>query len=167
MAEDPSCIFCKIVKGELPSYNVYEDRSFIGILDIYPNIKGQTLVIPKRHVPSYVFDLSNIELAELMATTKKVAKLLERKLNVGRVHIVFEGTSVNHLHAKLYPAIGTSKLFRQAIAKENIYFTSYPGFVTTMMGPRADDKELEAVRRKISGKKNWIGSDRGVLKPRR
>lgn len=44
------CIFCKIIKGEIPSYKVYEDEEFLGILDIFPNTKGMTLLIPKNHL---------------------------------------------------------------------------------------------------------------------
>ncbi|MCX6730843.1 MAG: HIT domain-containing protein, partial [Candidatus Roizmanbacteria bacterium] len=43
------CIFCKIVKGELPSYKVYEDDLCIGFLDIFPLSKGNVLLIPKKH----------------------------------------------------------------------------------------------------------------------
>ncbi len=43
------CIFCKIVKGEIPSYKVYEDANFMAFLDIRPLTKGNCLVIPKKH----------------------------------------------------------------------------------------------------------------------
>ncbi|MGC8538610.1 MAG: HIT family protein, partial [Candidatus Micrarchaeia archaeon] len=73
-----NCIFCKIVAGEAPSFKIYEDEKYIAILDKYPNIKGQTLVITKEHVDSYAFDLSDDELCNLINTAKKVAKLLEK-----------------------------------------------------------------------------------------
>ena len=57
-----SDIFCKIVKGEIPAFKIYEDRNFIAILDIYPNIKGQTLIISKEHRSGYAFDLGEDEL---------------------------------------------------------------------------------------------------------
>ena len=43
------CIFCKIVKGEIPSYKVYEDEDVLAFLDINQISKGHTLVIPKEH----------------------------------------------------------------------------------------------------------------------
>lgn len=49
MNSDPSCIFCKIVKGEIPSYRVYEDPNYVAFLDIHPVSLGHTLVIPKNH----------------------------------------------------------------------------------------------------------------------
>jgi histidine triad (HIT) family protein len=46
---DPECIFCKIVKGEIPCYKVYEDKDNLAFLDVNPVAKGHTLVIPKQH----------------------------------------------------------------------------------------------------------------------
>jgi len=143
-----NCTFCKIVKNELPSFKIYEDEKYIAILDIYPNIKGQTLVIPKKHVNSYAFDLPDDELAELIIISKKVAKIIEKGLKVERVHMVLEGTAINHLHAKLYPAIGASKN-EPYISEQVVYFDKYPGYVTTILGPKAQDDELKKVMEEI------------------
>ncbi len=145
-----SDLFCKIVNGELPSYKIYEDRDFIAILDIYPNIKGQTLIISKRHRSGYAFDLSPAELKSLIATTKKVVTLLERKLKVKRVHVAIEGTGINHLHVKLYPAVGLKEKYQTIWAKEKKHFNKYPGYVTTLTGPKASDRELRKLRQKLT-----------------
>jgi len=145
-------IFCKIVKGELPSYKIYEDRDFIAILDVYPNIKGQTLLISKKHRSGYVFDLSPTELKSLAIATKKVATLLEKRLGVKRVHVVMEGLGVDHLHVKLYPAIGLKEKYKIIWAKEKIYFNKYPGYVTTLTGPKAKEAELSRLKKRITGK---------------
>ncbi|OJI08092.1 MAG: hypothetical protein BK997_01130 [Candidatus Micrarchaeum sp. ARMAN-1] len=142
-------IFCMIVDGKAPSFKVYEDKNFIAVLDIYPNIEGQTLIISKKHMSGYVFDLSDKKLIELIVFTKKVVKLLEKKLNAKRVHIVIEGTGINHLHVKLYPAVGLKNKYAQVLAKDTKYFNKYEGYVTTLMGPRAKEKDLERVWRKI------------------
>ena len=149
MAEQ-ECVFCAIVKGKIPSFKVYEDREYLAVLDIFPNIKGQTLVIRKRHMPSYVFGVEDKEMTRMMKTAKKVAKVLEEKLPVGRVHIAFEGTGVNHFHAKLYPAIGMGKEFSSITASDMTFFQHYPGYVTTMQGPRANDIELETLRKQLT-----------------
>lgn len=145
-----SDIFCKIIKGELPSFKIYEGKNFIAILDIYPNIKGQTVMISKKHRSGYAFDLKENELKELISATKKVAKLLERKLGVKRVHIAIEGTGVDHLHVKLYPAIGLGEKYQIIWAKEKKHFSRYPGYVTTLMGPRASDNELRRLMKRIT-----------------
>ena len=49
---ESQCIFCKIVKGEIPARTVYEDDDFIAFLDINPATPGHTLVIPKGHYQS-------------------------------------------------------------------------------------------------------------------
>ncbi len=148
--KDEECLFCKIVSGSMPSYRIWEDSEYMAILDIFPNIRGQTLVIPKMHVDSYAFGMKTAQFMEFMEATKKVANLLEQKLGVKRVHMVLEGTAVNHLHAKLYPAIGYGD-FAETVVEKNVRFDSYPGFVTTLMGPRASDKELKALQKQITG----------------
>ena len=147
-----NCVFCRIMAGELPAYTVYEDKDYIAILDAFPNINGQTLVMPKRHTDSYAFKLKDAELREFISVTKKVANLLEKKLKVRRVHMILEGTGVNHLHAKLYPASGTDEIFKDAIAEEHVFFESYPGYVTSMVGPKANENALRRLQKLITGK---------------
>lgn len=147
MKED---IFCMIVKDKVPAFKIYEDNNFIAILDLYPNIKGQTLVISKRHLSGYVFDLNDKDIKELITAVKRVSKLLEAKLGVKRVHVVFEGTGINHLHAKLYPAIGLKDKYAEVWAKEKKRFSKYPSYVTTLTGPKAKHSELKKLQDKIT-----------------
>ncbi len=147
--KDENCLFCKIVEGTVPSYKIWEDDSYMGILDILPNLKGQTVVLSKRHVDSYAFGLSEMELDNFVNAVKKVANLLEKKLPVSRVHVVFEGMMVDHLHAKLYPAIGVNRGELGEESKE-VSFDAYPGYVTTLKGPRASDEELKKLQKQIT-----------------
>ena len=147
MKED---IFCMMVKSKVAAFKIYEDKNFIAILDLYPNIKGQTLVISKRHLSGYVFDLNDKDLKELITAVKRVSKLLEAKLGVKRVHVVFEGTGINHLHAKLYPAIGLKEKYAEVCAKEKKHFNKYEGYVTTLTGPKANQKELKKLQNKLT-----------------
>lgn len=141
-----------IVEDKVPSFKIYEDKKFIAILDLYPNIKGQTLVISKRHLSGYLFDLNDKDLKELITAVKRVSKLLEVKLGVKRVHVVFEGTGINHLHAKLYPAIGLKDKYAEVWAKDKVYFKKYKGYVTTLTGPKADQKGLKRLQSKLMDK---------------
>jgi len=54
-AQKANCIFCKIITGEMSSQKVYEDDQSIGILDIYPAVKGHTIFLPKDHYPILPF----------------------------------------------------------------------------------------------------------------
>ncbi|HRO65915.1 MAG TPA: HIT family protein, partial [Candidatus Dojkabacteria bacterium] len=95
----PDCIFCQIAKGEAPSYKIWEDDDFMAFLNIFPNTKGASLVIPKQHYDSYFAEIPVDVLEELMEASQKVAKLLDEKLDdVGRTGLIFEGFGVNHIH---------------------------------------------------------------------
>ena len=151
------CVFCGIVDGTLPSFKFFENSEFMAILDKYPNTAGQSLVIPKKHLDSYLFDLSPEYISELMKFTRDTARILEKGLKVLRVHLVIEGMLINHLHAKLYPLHGITEKFQKIETVERVFFTRYPGYLTTLLGPEAGDSELENMRKRIifsSGKGN-------------
>jgi len=95
-------IFSKIVKGEIPSYKIAEDKDHYAFLDIKPLTKGHTLVIPKVEV-DYIFDLSDEQIAELNVFAKKVALGIEKVIPCRRVGIIVIGTEVPHAHIHLIP----------------------------------------------------------------
>ena len=145
------CIFCKIVKGEIPCHKIWEDDNFLAFLSIFPNTKGFSVVIPKKHYPSYAFDVPEEVLIGLIVASKKVAKLLDAKLeDVGRTGLIFEGFGVDHLHAKLFPMHGTKmskwKQFNPNVEK---YFEKYEGYICSNDYKRADDNELSDLAKRI------------------
>lgn len=101
-----NCIFCKIASGEVPSQKIYENESFIAILDIKPLTKGMSLVIPKKHVSSNFPDTDTQVLSEGIEVAQKVARVLQKALGTERVFLGIEGIEVDHLHFKLYPSHG-------------------------------------------------------------
>ena len=141
------CIFCKIVKDEIPSVKIWEDDKFIAILDKFPNVKGMTLVIPKKHFDSYVSEMNDKDYQELMLASKKVARLLDKKLKVMRTALVMEGLGVNHAHIKLYPIHGLDKKFKETWAKEKIFFEEYEGYISTQLGPEKSIEELNKINK--------------------
>ena len=143
------CIFCKIVRGEVPAVKIWEDKEFFAFLDINPNTEGMTLVIPKKHFDSDVFDMLEEDYKKLMIASRKVAKLLIKGLKVKRVSFVMEGMGVNHIHVKLYPLHGLKEKFTEMWAKEKVYFDSYPGYLTTQLGPQKPIDDLNKVAEKI------------------
>ena len=144
-----NCIFCKIVKREIPSVKIWEDEKHIAILDINPNTQGMTLVLTKEHFDSDATDMSDKDYSCLMIAAKKVVKMLEKKLNVKRVAIVMEGLGVNHVHIKLYPIYGLKNKFEEIWASEKIYFDKYEGYISTQIGPQKSIEELNKVAEKI------------------
>jgi len=144
------CIFCKIVKGEIPSYKVYEDDEFLGFLDIFPNTDGMTLLIPKNHYDSYTFEMPDEVYTRFFLTAKKLGKLLDKKLNVERTAMVTEGMGVNHSHIKLYPLYGLGKNFKAVIPEGKVFFEKYPGYITTLLGEMATQEKLKEIQEKIT-----------------
>ena len=125
-----NCIFCKIIKKESPSHTIWEDDKHIAFLSIFPNTEGVTVVIPKQHYASYVFDLPDQVLTDLMLATKQVAKILDSKLeDVGKTALVFEGFGVDHIHAKLFPMHGTANMtvWKPIESSVDKYFDKYEG----------------------------------------
>jgi diadenosine tetraphosphate (Ap4A) HIT family hydrolase len=136
------CVFCEIIRGNIPSHKIWENEKFLAVLDINPNVRGMALVLTKKHFSSYAVDMRDADYAAFFLAAKKVAKLLDRKLGTRRTALVMEGLGVDHAHIKLYPVHGLPKKFKEIWAKEKVFFRKYPGYITTQLGPRADEKEL-------------------------
>ena len=95
-------IFTKIIKGEIPCYKIAEDDQFFAFLDINPLTKGHTLVVPKKHT-SYIFDMGDKELGEMMVFAKKVAEAIQKNTDCLRIGVAVIGLEVPHTHIHLVP----------------------------------------------------------------
>lgn len=104
------CLFCKIAKGENPSYTLFEDDILKVMLDVFPNSPGHTLIIPKEHY----LDLDDIPLDVLnhiMEISKQIKPLLEIKLNPHSVVLIQnngEEQKIKHFHLHLIPKYDTN-----------------------------------------------------------
>ncbi len=102
-----NCIFCKIVKGEIPGIKIYEDDSVLALLNIHPITKGHTLVIPKIHAEN-LLDLNDEIVKEVFLGVKRAQERVEKVLspdgfNVGFNHGAAGGQSIFHLHVHIIP----------------------------------------------------------------
>lgn len=95
-------IFSKIVQGKIPSYKIAEDKNFYAFLDINPNSRGHTLVIPKKEV-NKLFDLDKETYTGLMDFSYRVAKALEKTVPCERIGMSVIGLEVPHVHVHLIP----------------------------------------------------------------
>ncbi|NQV76732.1 MAG: HIT family protein [Lutibacter sp.] len=95
-------IFTKIMNGEIPSYKVAESENFYAFLDINPNAKGHTLVVPKKEV-NKLFDLDEISYNELMIFSRKIAIAIEKVVPCKRIGMSVIGLEVPHVHVHLIP----------------------------------------------------------------
>src|SRR3989338_3357292 len=148
------CVFCKIVNGQAPCHQIWEDANHLAFLSIFPNTEGFTVVTTKKHYTSYAFDLSDEILKKLVIATKKVAKLLDVKLeDVGRTGMIFEGFGVDHVHSKLFPMHGTkNKKWKPLSSGIKKYFKKYEGYISSHDYKRENDDKLKKIAQKIKVK---------------
>ena len=97
---EKDCIFCKIVRKELPSYLIFEDENFIAFLDIRPLNPGHTLVSPKKH-HRWVWDVP--EAGRYFETVRMIAKTLQEAMNTEWVVADIGGMGVPHAHVHVIP----------------------------------------------------------------
>ena len=145
----PETIFDKIVRGEVKSHIVWESETHLAFLTPFPNTPGFTVVIPKQNIGDNVFSLDEEQYLALMKATKTVANILEKALGVSRVALVFEGTGVAHVHAKLIPLYGSLADETDVWVTTTEFSEEYRGFITTHEGPKMDDARLDEIRDKI------------------
>jgi histidine triad (HIT) family protein len=101
------CIFCKIIKGEIPGHILYEDEKVLVMLDAFPIAKGHILIIPKEHYVN-IFDIPADLLGHIGKISKAVAINLKDKLGADGINIVNANEkaaqqSVFHYHMHLVP----------------------------------------------------------------
>ncbi|WP_456424305.1 HIT family protein [Lutibacter sp.] len=95
-------IFTKIIKGEIPSYKVAENEKFYAFLDISPNAKGHTLVVPKKEVDK-LFELDKDTYNGLMSFSREVAIAMKKVISCERIGMAVIGLEVPHVHVHLIP----------------------------------------------------------------
>jgi histidine triad (HIT) family protein len=102
------CIFCKIIRKEIPSENfVYENDTIVAFLDIHPSNPGHTLVVPKAHY-SDLLDTPDDVLAEILVKTKKIAPAVMKAVNAQGFNTIFNtkpaaGQVIFHTHMHIIP----------------------------------------------------------------
>ena len=122
--EDENCIFCKITKGEIPSFKVFEDDFSLAFLDIAPFVKGHTIVIPKNHHMN-LLEFPDKEMKNYFSAVKHVALKLKRNLNADGINLMQNnfkaaGQVVAHLHFHVMPRWKHDKAFPFRVKKLEI-----------------------------------------------
>lgn len=101
------CIFCRIVRGELPSYKVFEDERVLAFLDIHPVNPGHTLVIPKNHSLN-IFEVSSEDWSAVTEAARVLSGVIEKTLGAKGVNLMMNnrehaGQLVDHTHVHIIP----------------------------------------------------------------
>lgn len=107
MSQDPECIFCRIVAGDIPSTKLYEDDATLAFMDINPVNPGHCLVIPKAHADD-IFEIGDDDIAAAARTARRIAGAVHRALTPGGINLlqangVGAGQTVFHLHFHVMP----------------------------------------------------------------
>ena len=102
-----NCIFCKIIRGEIPSSTIFEDEDFKVILDINPAAKGHALILPKQHYVN-LYELPEELAAKAMVLAKKLAAHMTERLECDGLNLLqnngaVAGQTVFHFHLHLIP----------------------------------------------------------------
>jgi histidine triad (HIT) family protein len=135
MSYDPSNIFGKILRGEIPAHRVYEDDTVLVMMDIFPQSRGHCLVIPKA--PSRnLLDADPATLSAVMPLVQKVAKAARAATGADGIRLAQfneapAGQTVFHLHFHVIPVY------------EGVALGAHGG-------GKADDAELAALARDIA-----------------
>jgi len=95
-----SCIFCKIVKREIPAHIVYEDQDFLAFLSIHPESPGHSLIIPKEHYRR-VWDVPNV--GEYFEAARKIARAQQKAFGTDFILSKIVGEEVPHAHIWIFP----------------------------------------------------------------
>ncbi|KHO48516.1 MAG: Hit-like protein involved in cell-cycle regulation [archaeon GW2011_AR5] len=139
MVTEADCIFCKIVRGEIPSKKVYEDKDTLAFLDINPANPGHTLVVPKKHSED-ITKSDEEDIAKVMRVVKNITTNLKEKMNAIGVNVMQNngkpaGQIVAHTHFHVIPR--------------------YPNDVVVISYQRVQlsDEQLEEIRKKLSEEK--------------
>lgn len=102
------CVFCKIVKGEIPCYKVYKDDLFLGFLDIFPLSKGNAILIPKKHY-RWVNDVP--EFGAYWEAARKISRAMEKKLGATSISYLTFGEEVPHAHIRIIPRYSADDMY--------------------------------------------------------
>ena len=107
MSESAQCIFCKIVRGEIPAIKVHEDEHTLTFMDIQPASPGHTLVISKVHAPN-LLEIAESDLLAVAVTVQRVARAVQKALapdgiRIGQFNGAAAGQSVPHYHVHIVP----------------------------------------------------------------
>lgn len=101
------CVFCKIVRGDLPAFKVYEDARTLAFLDIRPVSAGHTLVVPKNHATN-IYDIQPEDWGAVAETVRILASKIDAALETDGMNIAMNnregaGQTVHHPHVHIIP----------------------------------------------------------------
>lgn len=118
------CVFCKIVRGELPSEKVYEDDNYIAFLDINPFSLGHTLVSPKAHGET-IWDMNEKDIGELFTVASTVSQAVVKATGADGFRFVQNnGEAANQVVAHVHVHVIPIAMHQKGKSMDRLKFTS-------------------------------------------
>ena len=132
---ETECLFCSLVRGDLPSHRAYEDENFIVMLTIHPVNPGHVMVVTKEHIESF-YDVEDTLYTQLMLLVKRMALVIKQVIRP--LHVVMETSGIGnrHVHVHIIPVRGLYDRMPKEIIEKLV---TYP-----------TDDELAAVARDLA-----------------
>ncbi|MGO2925438.1 HIT family protein [Lactococcus laudensis] len=129
------CIFCKIISGDIPSYQIYEDDDVLAFLDITQTTKGHTLVVPKKHIRN-VLEMTAEDAATLFSKIPEIAAHITKTLGASGMNILqnnetIAGQTVFHAHVHLIPRYSKDDGFTANFTEHDIDLKTLQSTLTT------------------------------------
>ena len=116
------CVFCKIVSGKIDSVKIYEDGDVLAFLDVNPDTKGHSLVIPKKHFEN-IFDIDIKLLKKVIAVAQKIVVTIKKSLEAQGMNVVINngkiaGQIIPHFHVHVIPRYENGELIVKPVLAE-------------------------------------------------
>ena len=136
-------LFAQIIRGELPSWKVWEDHSNVAFLTPFGNTPGFTVLVPRKHLSSDIFSLGDEQYSDMLRAAQACARILARAFDVARCGFIFEGFEIDYAHIKLIPLHerpNDESTYHQ-IPRHAEFQTRYNGHVTSLQGPLLENPD--------------------------
>lgn len=132
------CIFCKIVRGDIPCYKVYEDEDVFAFLDIKPLSKGHILVLPKKHFEN-IYEIPEDLLCKVSIVSKKLATRLKEKFSPEGIVLnqnngLRAGQTIFHYHVHVKPVYKDTPIFEEREHRKDMSKEEMDSIVDELLG---------------------------------
>lgn len=111
------CLFCRLIRGDLPSHRVYENPDFVVLLTIHPVNPGHTMVVPKEHIGSF-YDVEDALYTSMMFLVKRMALAIKDIFEPLQVVMETSGVGNRHVHVHVLPVYGLYDLVPREVVEE-------------------------------------------------
>lgn len=130
-------LFARIIRGELQSWKLWEDRSHVAFLTPFANTPGFTVLVPRTHFSSDILSLSDEEYSDLLCAAHKCVNILIKAFSISQCGFIFEGYEVDYAHVKLIPIHQRhyNEDTSDQASQHTEYHMTYNGYVTSQLGP--------------------------------